>query len=39
MSVNVATAQDESGDYDPWVEIYNLGPGLVDLCGLDAGAG
>ena len=34
MSVNVATVQDESGDYDPWVEIYNLGPGLVDLSGL-----
>ncbi len=34
MSVNMATAQDEAGDYDPWVEIYNFGPGLVDLSGL-----
>jgi spore coat protein CotH len=34
MSVNVATAQDESGDYDPWVEIYNFGSGLVDVSGL-----
>ncbi len=34
MSANVATAQDESGDYDPWVEIYNFGSGLVDVSGL-----
>ena len=34
MSANVATAQDEAGDYDPWVEIYNFGSGLVDLSGL-----
>ncbi|QDS97872.1 CotH kinase family protein [Adhaeretor mobilis] len=34
MSVNVATAQDESGDFDPWVEIYNFGPGLLDLSNL-----
>ncbi len=29
MSVNVATLADEYGDYDPWIEIYNLGPGMV----------
>ena len=34
VSVNAATAQDEAGDYDPWVEIYNFGSGLVDLSGL-----
>ncbi|QDV70711.1 Inner spore coat protein H [Rosistilla carotiformis] len=34
MSVNVATAQDESGDFDPWIEIYNNGPGTVSLEGL-----
>ncbi len=34
MPVNVATVQDESGDLDPWVEIYNFGPGLVDVTGL-----
>jgi spore coat protein CotH len=34
MSVNVGTIQDGAGDYDPWVEIYNLGPGLVNLSGL-----
>ncbi|WP_218933932.1 CotH kinase family protein [Rubripirellula lacrimiformis] len=34
MTVNVATVQDESGDFDPWVEIYNFGPGLVDVSGL-----
>ncbi len=34
MSVNVATAQDEAGDFDPWIEIYNNGPGSVALSGL-----
>ena len=34
MSVNTGTHQDDAGDYDPWVEIYNLGPGLVHLSGL-----
>ncbi|MDA8745803.1 CotH kinase family protein [Rubripirellula amarantea] len=34
MSVNVQTVQDEAGDFDPWVEIYNNGPGTVSLAGL-----
>ncbi len=34
MSVNVTTAQDQAGDFDPWVEIYNNGPGSVSLSGL-----
>ncbi len=34
MVWNVATVQDESGDFDPWIEIYNYGPGLVDVAGL-----
>ena len=29
MSVNLSTLADPAGDYDPWVEISNLGPGLV----------
>ncbi|MCK4343038.1 MAG: CotH kinase family protein [Phycisphaerae bacterium] len=29
MSVNVGTIQDGAGDYDPWLEIYNRGPGRV----------
>jgi hypothetical protein len=31
QSVNAATITDEYGDYDPWIEIYNLGPGLVHI--------
>ncbi|WP_150122574.1 CotH kinase family protein, partial [Rhodopirellula islandica] len=34
MTTNVTTIQDEAGDYDPWIEIYNFGPGLVDVSGL-----
>jgi spore coat protein CotH len=34
MPVNVSTVQDGNGEYDPWLELYNLGPGLVDLSGL-----
>lgn len=33
MSVNVSTNPDQSGDFDPWVEIYNNGPGLVSMTG------
>lgn len=29
MTVNQGTITDNMGDYDPWVEIYNLGPGMV----------
>ena len=31
MSVNTATIADEYGDFDPWIEVYNLGPGSVDI--------
>jgi len=34
MTVNQSTIADEHGDYDSWVEIYNLGPGLVNTAGL-----
>lgn len=34
MSVNVTTLPDEANEYDPWLEIHNLGPGAVDLSGL-----
>lgn len=34
MSLNTSTLQDGNGDYDPWIELYNLGPGLVSLSGL-----
>lgn len=29
MSVNTTTMADEHGDFDPWIEVYNLGPGMV----------
>jgi spore coat protein CotH len=34
MTVNYGTIADNMGDYDPWVELYNLGPGLVSTSGL-----
>lgn len=34
MTVNTGTLADGSGDYDPWIEIMNLGPGSVNLTGL-----
>ena len=34
MTFNVDTLQDSSGDFDPWVEITNLGPGEVRIQGL-----
>lgn len=34
MAVNTTTVQDESGDFDPWVEIINPGPGLIEVTGL-----
>lgn len=33
MAANVATIQDQAGDFDPWLEIYNNGPGSVTLTG------
>jgi len=34
MTFNQGTIVDDSGDYDPWVEIYNLGPGLINTSNL-----
>ncbi len=34
MALNVTTIPDNAGDFDPWVEIYNLGPGLVNILDL-----
>jgi spore coat protein CotH len=34
MTVNQGTIADNEGDYDPWVEIYNLGPGLLNTDSL-----
>ncbi|MBC8310146.1 MAG: CotH kinase family protein [Phycisphaerales bacterium] len=31
MSVNTSTMYDEYSEYDPWVEIYNLGPGRLPM--------
>lgn len=34
MPVNDSTASDEASDCDPWVEIYNTGPGRVTIQGV-----
>lgn len=34
MADNASTIQDEAGDYDPWLEIYNWGDEAVDMGGL-----
>lgn len=34
VSINTSSMTDEAGDADPWVEIYNMGPGPVNLSGL-----
>jgi spore coat protein CotH len=31
MPVNAATLADDAGEFDPWVEIYNRGPGTVTI--------
>lgn len=31
QTFNTTTVMDEAGDYDPWVELGNLGPGTVQL--------
>jgi spore coat protein CotH len=31
MTVNTSSLSDGAGDNDPWLEIYNLGPGTVSL--------
>lgn len=33
MTVNTSTIKDEAGDYDPWLELHNLGPGTLNLSG------
>ncbi len=35
MAANTSTIQDEWGEYDDWVEIYNAGPQPVDLTGMN----
>jgi spore coat protein CotH len=34
MTVNQGTIVDNQGDYDPWVEIYNVGPGLLNTSNM-----
>lgn len=34
LVLNVATSVDQAGDADAWVELYNPGPGLLNLAGL-----
>lgn len=29
MIRNISTISDENGDFDPWIEIFNLGPGKI----------
>ena len=31
QAINNSTIMDEAGDYDPWIEIYNLSPVRLDL--------
>ncbi|MBN2704501.1 MAG: CotH kinase family protein, partial [Pontiellaceae bacterium] len=34
MASNKATLADPQGDFDDWIEIYNTGPGAIDLSGM-----
>jgi hypothetical protein len=34
MSMNTSTLADEAGDFDPWIEIYNQGPGTLSTSGF-----
>ncbi|MBN2053606.1 CotH kinase family protein [bacterium] len=34
MAVNAHSITDSAGDHDPWLELYNLGPGLVTTTGM-----
>jgi len=34
MITNTQTIEDHAGDCDPWLELYNAGPGRVDLTGM-----
>jgi hypothetical protein len=34
MSVNISALADEAGDFDPWIEIYNQGPGTLSTSGF-----
>lgn len=42
QTMNTVTIADEAGDFDPWIELHNLGPGTVTLSDLrlspDAGS-
>ena len=42
QTLNATTIADEAGDFDPWIEVHNLGPGTVTLSDLrlsnDAGS-
>ncbi len=34
MAMNTNTVQDENGDYEDWIEIYNAGENAVDMAGF-----
>ncbi|MEM2098985.1 MAG: CotH kinase family protein [Candidatus Bathyarchaeia archaeon] len=34
MTNNLGVTRDQAGDYDPWVEIYNSGPGRINTSGI-----
>jgi spore coat protein CotH len=34
LSINVSSVVDDAGDHDPWLEVYNLGPGQVECADL-----
>jgi hypothetical protein len=34
MAVNAHTVEDETGEYDDWIELYNAGPVDVDIGGM-----
>jgi hypothetical protein len=34
MSYNTSRLADNAGDFDPWIELQNLGPGKVNLSGF-----
>jgi spore coat protein CotH len=34
MNANTSTLSDGAGDFDPWLEIHNLGPGSLNLAGF-----
>ncbi len=34
MALNTHTLEDEDGDHDDWIELYNAGPADIDLSGM-----